>query len=147
MVTPKSRKARRSVELPPKLAALLIALRDHQKGSESAFVFQNDIGAPIDPDSVYSVLHAAQDKAGARRFGLHGLRHLYSSLLVANKVDVKFAQARLGHASAMTTLNIYSHEITKHGREYAAAIEAAFPFVSNLLAEGSVEVSEQGAVN
>ena len=78
---------------------------------------------------------------------MHGLRHLYSSLLVANKVDVKFAQARLGHASAATTLNIYSHEITKHGREYAAAIEAAFPFVSSLLAEGPIAVPTQQNVN
>jgi integrase len=147
LVAPKSKKARRSVELPPKLAVLLMALRDRQKESASTFVFQNEIGAPIDPDSVYDVLYAAQDKAGARRFGLHGLRHLYSSLLVANKVDVKFSQARLGHASAMTTLNIYSHEMTKHGHEYAAAIEAAFPFVSNLLAEGSVEVQSQRNVN
>jgi integrase len=147
MVTPKSKKARRSVELPPKLAELLVALRNRQKASESTFVFQNEIGTPIDPDSVYDVLHTAQDTAGARRFGLHGLRHLYSSLLVANKVDVKFAQARLGHASAVTTLNIYSHEITKHGREYAAAIEAAFPFVSNLLAEGQIAVATQQNVN
>jgi len=147
MVTPKSKKARRSVELPPKLAELLMALRNRQKDMESKFVFQNEIGAPIDPDSVYDVLHTAQDKAGARRFGLHGLRHLYSSLLVANKVDVKFAQARLGHASAMTTLNIYSHEMTKHGHEYAAAIEAAFPFVSNLLAEGQIAVPTQQNVN
>jgi integrase len=147
MVTPKSKKARRSVELPPKLAELLLALRNRQKSSESTFVFQNEIGAPIDPDSVYDVLHTAQDKAGARRFGLHGLRHLYSSLLVANKVDVKFAQARLGHASAMTTLNIYSHEMTKHGHEYAAAIEAAFPFVSNLLAECTTETLAQKNVN
>jgi hypothetical protein len=66
---------------------------------------------------------------------------------VANKVDVKFAQARLGHASAMTTLNIYSHEMTKHGHEYAAAIEAAFPFVSSLLAEGSVEGQSRRNVN
>src|ERR1700683_1907477 len=147
MVTPKSKKARRSVELPPKLAELLVALRNRQKNTESTFVFQNEIGAPIDPDSVYDVLHTAQDKAGARRFGLHGLRHLYSSPLVANKVDVKFAQARLGHASAMTTLNIYSHEMTKHGHEYAAAIEAAFPFVSNLLAEGQIAVPTQQNVN
>src|SRR3984885_12832476 len=147
LVAQKSKRARRSVELPPKLAELLVALRNRQKNTESTFVFQNEIGAPIDPDSVYDVLHTAQDKAGARRFGLHGLRHLYSSLLVANKVDVKFAQARLGHASAMTTLNIYSHEMTKHGHEYAAAIEAAFPFVSNLLAEGQIAVQTQQNLN
>ncbi len=62
--------------------------------------------------------------------------------MVANKAGVKFAQERLGHASALTTLNIYSHAITKQGREYAEAIEAEFPFVSNLLANGVAEKLE-----
>lgn len=128
LVTPKSKKARRTVEMPEKIAKLLASLQDREKESGSQFVFQTEIGAPLDPDSVYDVLHAAQKKAGARPFGLHGLRHLYSSLLVANKADVKFAQDRLGHASAVTTLNIYSHAITDRGREYAAAVEAAFSF-------------------
>jgi integrase len=136
LVSPKSKKARRSIEIPPKLSDQLKALRASQAPRENSFVFQTEIGQPLDPDAVYDVIHIAQDKAGARRFGLHGLRHLYSSLLVASGADVKFAQDRLGHASALTTLNIYSHAITEHGQKYASAVEAAFPFVSNLLAEG-----------
>lgn len=132
--------------MPPKITVLLASLRDREKNTDSPFVFQSEIGAPLDPDGVYDVLHAAQDKAKARRFGLHGLRHLYSSLLVANKVDVKFAQERLGHASALTTLNIYTHAMTDHGRKYAA-VEAAFPFVSNLLAEGGNDASAKKSVN
>ncbi|MGA8222313.1 MAG: tyrosine-type recombinase/integrase [Candidatus Acidiferrales bacterium] len=147
LVSPKSKKARRSIEFPPKLTDLFKALRASQKSHESSFVFQNEIGQPLDPDGVYDVIHAAQDKAGARRFGLHGLRHLYSSLLVASGADVKFAQDRLGHASALTTLNIYSHAMTEHGREYAATIEASFPFVSNLLAEGKKDDSKSERPN
>jgi integrase len=147
LVAPKSKKARRSVEMPPKIAGLLASLRETAKGSASPFVFQNEIGAPLDPDGVYDALHAAQDKAGARHFGLHGLRHLYSSLLVAGGADVKFAQERLGHASAVTTLNVYSHVMTNRGREYAAAVEAAFPFVSNLLAEGRVSGLDRKTLN
>jgi hypothetical protein len=46
-------------------------------------------------------------------------------------VDGKqFITCNLGRAS--------NRSITKHGREYAAAIEVAFPFVGNLLEEGSV---------
>jgi integrase len=147
LVTPKSKRANRTVEMPEKLAKLLHALRNSQKGTDSPFVFQTEIGAPLDPDGVYGVLHAAQDGANARRFGLHGLRHLYSSLLVANKADVKFAQERLGHASASTTLNIYTHAINERGREFAAAVEAAFPFVSNLLAGGQNGESKQRRPN
>jgi integrase len=68
-------------------------------------------------------------------------------LLVANKADVKFAQERLGHASVLTTLNIYSHAITKQGREYAEAVEAAFPFVSNLLAKAPDQEKRPSALS
>lgn len=60
---------------------------------------------------------------------------------------MKFAQDSLGHASALTTLNIYSHAITEHGREYAVTVEVAFPFVSNLLAEVSQEGPNPLTVN
>jgi len=147
LVSPKSKRARRTVEMAPKLSDLLKALQASQTHRESSFVFQNEIGQPLDPDGVYDVIHGAQDRAGARRFGLHGLRHLYSSLLIATGADVKFAQDRLGHASAITTLNIYSHAITEHGREYAAAVEASFPFVSNLLADVSRDTTNTKTVN
>ncbi len=42
-------------------------------------------------------------------FRFHDLRHYYASLLIASGLDVKVVQARLRHASAMTTLNTYGH--------------------------------------
>lgn len=146
LVTPKSKRARRRVELPPRVTAMLLSLRDEQI-PDCPFVFRSELSGPIDPDAVYDVLHAAQDKAGVRRFGLHGLRHLYSSLLVASGADVKFAQERLGHASATTTLDIYSHAITDRGGEYALKIDAAFPFVSLKLAKAVGAGEQQEAVN
>ena len=147
IVAPKSMKARRLLEMPPKLAMLLTALRAQRVETECPFVFQNDLGGPLDPDAIYDVLHTAQNKAGVRRFGLHGLRHLFASLLVASGADVKFAQDRLGHASASTTLDIYSHAITKRGREFAAKVEEAFPFVSLSLAKTSPVVPQSELVN
>lgn len=151
-VPPKSGKAERTVEITPKIMTLLASLktREQQSSPESQFVFQTDIGAPIDPDSVYDVLHAAQDKAEVPHFGLHGARHLYASLLVESNADVKFAQEKLGHASAMVTLDVYARtrKISKRGQEFAAAVEAAFPFsVSNLLAERAESSQAQNPVN
>jgi integrase len=79
LVKPKSEDSRRSVEVD---ARLLAALRSEREHSTGRFVFERETGGPLDPDSVYDVLHAAQDAAGVRRFGLHGLRHLYTSLLL-----------------------------------------------------------------
>jgi integrase len=39
----------------------------------------------------------------------HELRHFYASLLIRHGESVKTVQARLGHASAVETLNTYGH--------------------------------------
>lgn len=41
--------------------------------------------------------------------GFHALRHYYASLLIRHNESVKTVQARLGHASAVETLDTYSH--------------------------------------
>jgi len=41
--------------------------------------------------------------------GFHELRHYYASLLIASGASVKTVQARLGHKSAVETLNTYAH--------------------------------------
>jgi integrase len=41
--------------------------------------------------------------------GMHALRHYYASLLIRHGESVKTVQARLGHASAVETLDTYSH--------------------------------------
>ena len=42
-------------------------------------------------------------------FSYHDLRHYLASLLIASGADIKTVQARLRHASASTTLDIYGH--------------------------------------
>jgi integrase len=37
------------------------------------------------------------------------LRHHFASLLIARGASVKVVQARLGHSSAKTTLDVYGH--------------------------------------
>ena len=93
----------------------------------ASFVFQDELGRPLDPDALGDVLHAAQDKAGVERFGLHGLRHLYCSLLQTSGATIKHAQERLGHASPTTTLNVYTHTVNDEGRKFAEKVKAAFP--------------------
>jgi integrase len=42
-------------------------------------------------------------------FSFHDLRHYLASLLIASGADIKTVQARMRHASATTTLDIYGH--------------------------------------
>jgi len=42
-------------------------------------------------------------------FTSHDLRHFYASALIAGGASVKQVQERVGHASAVITLETYSH--------------------------------------
>ncbi|MDN4611061.1 tyrosine-type recombinase/integrase [Arthrobacter burdickii] len=48
----------------------------------------------------------AEDLVGLR---LHDCRHFYASGLIASGCDVVTVQRAMGHATASTTLNTYSH--------------------------------------
>jgi integrase len=48
-------------------------------------------------------------RAGVQPITPHDLRHYLASLLIASGADIKTVQARLRHASASTTLDVYGH--------------------------------------
>lgn len=150
LTPPKSKKGNRDVEIPSHLVAILSSLRPMQ-ASPGDFVFQSELGGPIDPDGLDTLLHRAQDEAGVRHFGLHGLRHLYASLLHKSGATVKFAQERLGHADASTTLDIYTHLVGNgdEGRAAAKSVAAAFnfPYVSLTLANPALPAGRVERVN
>lgn len=116
--------------MPLKLIGNLKLLREHQGKKGIPFVFQKKIGGPVDLDALCDVLRAAQDAAQVRLLGLHGLRHLYCSLLQVSGASSKFAQERLGHADASTTVNIYTHTIDNHEHDFADKVEGASSFDS-----------------
>jgi site-specific recombinase XerD len=51
----------------------------------------------------------AAKAAGVPAMRYHDLRHAFASMLISAGCSVKAVQHALGHASAATTLNIYSH--------------------------------------
>lgn len=54
----------------------------------------------------------------------HELRHTQATLLLANGVDVKTVQARMGHANASITLNWYAHAVPENDAKAAAVVGA-----------------------
>ena len=48
-------------------------------------------------------------EADAWTVRFHDLRHLYASALMRKGLSAKVVQARLGHASAVDTLDVYGH--------------------------------------
>ena len=69
----------------------------------------------------------AAGKAGfAPRTGLHCCRHLYASALIRFGESVKTVQNRLGHSSAMETLDVYSHLFPDSEDSTRKVVEEAF---------------------
>mgnify|MGYP002399263927 CR=1 FL=1 len=53
---------------------------------------------------------------------IHSLRHLQASWLIADGLDIKTIQNRLGHSRAQTTLDVYGHMLDHQQRLAANAI-------------------------
>lgn len=56
-------------------------------------------------------------------FTFHSFRHTHATLLLKSGVDVKTVSERLGHASAMMTLNVYAHVLPSMQQAAVNAIE------------------------
>lgn len=131
---PKTRRARRTVTLPPSLLTDLQPLLE-RKASAPLFVtpqsrarlrysnFRTRVWGPA--------LDRATDeeklgrKALAVRPRIHDLRHTHASWLIDAGVDIVAVSRRLGHESITTTVNTYGH-LTERQKDAAAdAIERA----------------------
>lgn len=109
-VSPKTKAATRRIVMSPHLKDTLRAHNLQARRSDLELIFCNEHGHPLDPDNlVKREFLPALDRAGLRRIRFHDLRHTYASLLIAQGENVKFVQSQLGHTSAKTTLDRYSH--------------------------------------
>jgi integrase len=125
LAPPKTNASYRTVPLPrtvaDALAAHLVAF------PTEGFVFTNARGAPILARSFRGVWEHARSIAGLPDWATpHALRHYYASLLIQSGASVKAVQARLGHASAVVTLDTYGHLWPDEEDRTRAAVDAAF---------------------
>jgi len=120
---PKTSAGRRTVTLP---ASLTDALAEHIAG-RSGFVFTSPDGGPIRRTNFRRrVWTPATDQAGFRGLRFHDLRHTHVAMLIAEGEHPKVIQARLGHASIRTTLDLYGHLMEELHEAAAAALDARF---------------------
>jgi integrase len=106
---PKTAASRRTVALPrflvDELAAHLALVKD-----PDGWVFPAPDGGPLRRNGFRSRFwQTAVSRAGLAGVRIHDLRHTHAAWLIAQGEHPKVIQARLGHASIKTTLDVYGH--------------------------------------
>ena len=70
-----------------------------------------------------TIIRPAATKIGiTQHIGWHTFRHTYSSLLRANKTDIKVTQELLRHASSRVTLDTYTQAVTAQKRRAQSSV-------------------------
>ncbi len=85
-----------------------------------------DVGGLYDPTNFERWWSTFRKAHGFPTLKFHELRHTQATQLLANGVDVKTVQARLGHANASVTLNWYAHAVPENDIEAAAMVGSLF---------------------
>ena len=90
------------------------------------YVFTQENGKPMHPDSINGKLRKIEDKYGLPHLHPHAFRHSYASALIDAGVDDVALSGSLGHSKASTSKNIYGHFFKKAEDKNAAIIASAY---------------------
>src|SRR5665647_2133476 len=107
--SPKTRRSRRTVALPPQIVPDLRALADGKAAGD--LLFTSIEGKRVSGQHFNArVWHPALAASGlTKRPRVHDLRHTHASLMIAAGMDLLQLQHRLGHESLKTTGDTYGH--------------------------------------
>jgi integrase len=125
-------KTRRSYRVALDAASLELLRRQHRMASadggvavlDKCFIFSSDEAGtrPWSPNFVTKRFIKVRRAAGLSHFRLHDLRHFMATQMLDAGVPIPIVAARLCHARASTTLNVYAHAVPGGDRLAAEAL-------------------------
>jgi integrase len=78
---------------------------------DAALLFRSTNGEPVNAATFSRTWATTRAAVGLPpRWGVHGLRHYYATVLIRAGASVKTVQLALGHSTPTITLNTYVHE-------------------------------------
>ena len=133
--TPKTATSDRFVTLPAETMQLLKQYKAWQAEErlrfggyyeDKGFLFAQDNGNAMHPDSVTDWLTKFSKRHNLRHINAHAFRHTMASMLYFNGVDSVSISKRLGHAQVSTTANIYAHVMQEADQRNADILADVF---------------------
>ena len=133
--TPKTASSNRYVALPVETMQLLRKYRAWQNEERlrlgeyyqnQDFVFTQENGKPMHPDSITSWLSKFSKRHGLPHINPHAFRHTMASMLYFNGMDSISISKRLGHAQVSTTADIYAHVMAEADQKSADILSDIF---------------------
>ena len=115
---PKTKASDRTIILSPSVLGVIKKLAEN---SDSQWIFPSPVkeDTPYNPQSIYRKTQQILNRSGCKKIRFHDLRHTFATMALENGMDIKTLSNMIGHVSAETTLNIYSH-ITNEMQQNAA---------------------------
>ncbi len=119
MSTPKTKNSVREIPMPDILREFLTGYRNryiekYGRDIKNKTVFLNGLGNPHTESSINKIWNKFQREYNKQygsdaKFTMHQFRHTFCTMLFNAGVDIKTAQAVLGHSDVSVTLRVYTH--------------------------------------
>ena len=90
---------------------------------DEGYVIAQFDGSPVHASTIREWLKTICKHCEVPYVTVHGLRHTYASLLIANGVDPRTAAAQLGHSTPSLTLNTYANPQNEAKRRAANLLD------------------------
>lgn len=124
-VTPKSKRSRRTVTFPVRVAEALVGLVAGRDREDMLFLGRDE-GVVRYNNFRYRVWGKALRAAGLEGLRLHDIRHSHVAWLISAGVPLTAISRRLGHASIMVTSDRYGHLLPEVDTGIMRALDNAF---------------------
>ena len=124
----------RTISISPEITFLLKKYKNEKNeeklklGSywqDTGYVFTNEKGLPINPDSIYKWINRFSARHNLPHINPHKFRHTQASILYQRGLDPITIAKRLGHAQVSTTQNIYAHLMANSDKNASNTIAEA----------------------